>query len=423
LRRPRPFRTIGLVAAAIAVAWLVISRSFVAYLAGRTPDAALWLSPGNPQALVTLAERRLDRAGAAEAPQGASATPEAQEEARAWAETALAADPLNARALRILGRLAQAAGDRDRAMTYMQASVRRSIQESAVVQWLVQSHFEKKNYAMALHFADALLRTRTQSMPHVLPMLGRIAEEPEARRALEKLLAENPPWRRAFLAALPNAVSDARTPLIILLAIRGTADPPTLADVRDYVGRLMAHKFYELAYYTWLQFLPPEHVAAVGPLFNGSFELAPSGLPFDWVLSGGRGATVDIAPHPDDARRRAMFIELGPGRVEFQGGVAQTLLLSPGTYRFQGKARGEISGPRGLVWRVACVGAGDPPLAQSPMTIGRLAAWTDVKFSFTVPAAGCRAQQLRLDLDARMASEQLVTGVVWYDDLRLSRAD
>lgn len=422
MKRPRPFRTIILVAAAIAVAWLVISRSFVAYLAGSTPEAALWLSPGNPQALVTLAERRLEPAGAAETPQGAPAAPEAHEEARIWAETALAADPLNARALRILGRLAQAAGDRDRAMTYMQASARRSIQESAALLWLIESHFEKKNYAMALRFADALMRTRSQSMPHLLPMLGRIAEQQEARRALENLLAENPPWRRAFLAALPSAVSDARTPLLILLAIRGSADPPTLADVRDYVGRLMAHKFYELAYYTWLQFLPPEHLAAVGPLFNGSFEFTPSGLAFDWALNAGRGVTLDIAPRSDDARQRALFIELGPGRVEFHG-VTQTLLLSPGTYRFEGKVRGEISGPRGLVWRVACVGAAGPPLGQSPMMIGAMAAWTDVKVSFTVPAAECRAQQLRLDLDARMASEQLVTGVVWYDDLRLTRAE
>jgi hypothetical protein len=402
----------------MVVAWLVISRTFVAYLAGRTPEAALWLRPDDPQVLVTLAERRLD--AARPALEGESAVPAVPDEVRLWAETALAGDPLNARALRILGQLA--ASDEARAMSYMQAAARRSVQESPAVHWLMQRHYEKKNYTTALEFADALLRTRPRSMPHVLPMLGKMAETAEARGALEKLLADNPPWRRTFLSALPQAVADARTPLIILLAIRDAPTPPTLADVRDYVGVLMAHKFHELAYYTWLQFLPPEHLAAAGPLFNGSFEFAPSGLPFDWVLSAGPGVTVDIAPRPDDVGKRALYIELGPGRVEFQG-VSQTLLLSPGAYRFDGKVRAEITGPRGLVWRVACAGGPDAPLGQSPMTIGAAPGWKEVKFSFTVPGADCRAQHLRLELDARMASEQLVSGYAWYDELRLSRDD
>jgi hypothetical protein len=246
-----------------------------------------------------------------------------------------------------------------------------------------------------------------------------MAETPQARGELEKLLAGNPPWRRAFLSALPRAVSDARTPLVLLLALRRTAQPPTTADVRDYVGLLMQHKFYELAYYTWLQLLPPEQLNGAGLLFNGSFELPPSGLPFDWGLKAGTGVTVDIVQRPDQAGRRALYIEMGPGRVEF-GGVTQTLLLAPGSYRLTGKYRGEINGRRGLVWRVACAGA-TSPLGQSAMMVGAAAAWKSIELAFTVPASGCRAQQLRLDLDARMASEQLVSGSVWYDELAISR--
>jgi hypothetical protein len=304
----------------------------------------------------------------------------------------------------------------------MEAAARRKIHESAAVLWLLRNSYEKKDYAATLFYADALLRTRSEGMPHVLPILGRMAENPEAKAELEKLLAAAPPWRRAFFSALPRAVSDARTPLLLLLAIRGPPSPPTLADVRDYVGVLIAHKFYELAYYTWLQFLPPEQLSSAGFLFNGSFELTPSGLPFDWVLSGGAGATIDIAPRPDEVGRRALFIELGPGRVEFNG-VAQTLLLAPGTYRFQGKYQGEIVGPRGLVWRVACVGGAGEPIGQSPMMVGVAAPWEDVEFSFTVPGTECRAQQLRLVLDARMASEQLVSGSVRYDELRILRSN
>jgi hypothetical protein len=56
------------------------------------------------------------------------------------------------------------------------------------------------------------------------------------------------------------------------------------------------------------------------------------------------------------------------------------------------------------------------------MLIGAHPTWKDVELSFTVSADNCRAQQLRLDLDARMSSEQLVTGEMWFDELAISRA-
>jgi hypothetical protein len=458
-------RAIAVVAAGILLAWLVLTRSLVAYLAVSTPEAALRLDASDPEALVNLAEMRLAEARVGEAGEPAAAPPRVEgpaqpgeplrdwselakavtgtrerrdaekpppspespsarttlDRARAWAETALVVDPVNARALRVLGQLAQTAGEEVRASSYMRAAARRSIQESLAVDWLMRHSHRRKDYRAALRFADVLLRTRRQAMENVLPLLGRMAEDREARAALQELLADNPPWRRAFLSALPRAVTDARTPLVLLLALRATPNPPTTADIRDYVGLLTQHKFHELAYYTWLQFLPAEQVSTAGLLFNGSFEFPPSGLPFDWIVRAGTGATVDVVRRSDGAGERALFIEMGPGRVEF-GGVEQTLLLAPGPYRFSGKYRGEVKGRRGLVWRIACAGAASP-LGQSPMMLGAAPAWKDIAFSFTVPASECRAQQLRLALDARMASEQLVTGSVWLDDLAISRAN
>jgi hypothetical protein len=435
------FRVIFLGATAAMLAWLVVSRSLVAYLAANAPEVALGLGSNDPEALLNLAERHLNavlavedgnklaaRPAVAGPPPEKSDTPPTlpasnamRDQLRIWAETALISDPVNARALRILGQLALADGDEGRALSYMEAAARRSIQESVAVDWLMHHKHAKKDYAAALYFADALLRTRSQAMGRALPVLASIAETPGARGGLEKLLAGNPPWRRAFLSALPRAVSDARTPLVLLLALHGTANPPTAADLREYINVLLAHKFYELASYTWLQFLPPERLSSAGLLFNGSFEFTPSGLAFDWSLNAGIGATVDIVQRTDHADQRALFIELGPGRVEF-GGVVQTVLLAPGAYRFRGKYHGEINGRRGLVWRIACADATNP-LGQSPMMTGHTAQWKDFEFSFAVPASECRAQQVRLHLDARSPSEQLVSGTIWYDELSISRSN
>jgi hypothetical protein len=404
-------RALGLAAAGAVLAWLVLSKSLVAFLAADAPQAALWLSPADPQALLNLAEARFGAApGATHA------------QVRAWAEAALAGDPIDARALRILGQAAHAAGDEERARVLMEAAGRRSVQDSWALHWLLKDAYDRKDYAGALRYADVLLRTRTQALQHVLPVLGRMAETAEAVAPLEKLLAANPPWRRAFFAALPRAVTDARTPLRLLLAVRQTPDAPTLAEVREYVHLLMQRKLYDLAYYAWLQFLPAGQLAAAGTLFNGSFELAPSGLPFDWSIGGGKGATAEIAERPDRPGERALLVALGPGRVELSG-AEQTLMLAPGAYRLQASYRGELVGPRGLVWRIACADSGGPPLGQSPMILGAAPAWKEIEAAFTVPETGCRVQRLRLSLDARMPSEQLVSGAIWLDDVRIARTE
>jgi hypothetical protein len=107
--------------------------------------------------------------------------------------------------------------------------------------------------------------------------------------------------------------------------------------------------------------------------------------------------------------------------VEFSG-AEQTLMLAPGAYRLQAGYRGELTGPRGLVWRIACT-EGGAPLGQSPMILGAASSWKEVEVAFTVPDKGCRVQHLRLSLDARMPSEQLVSGSVWIDEVRIARTE
>jgi hypothetical protein len=345
-----------------------------------------------------------------------------REQSRQWAVSALVGDPLNSRALSLLGQQAQMAGDDAAAAKFLDAAGRRSIRQSLAVYWLMQQSYQKRDYVGAVHYADALLRTRSQAAAQVIPILVQLSEIPTVSETIKTSLVAKPNWRQAFLVALASKGTDPRMAIELLLALRQTPAPPTSVELKTCVEALIARKQYELAYYAWLQFLPPEQLSNTGFLFNGSFEMKPSGLPFDWLLHSGDGAVLEIVARPEQPEQHSLLVELGYGRIEFRG-AQQLIMLAPGTYTFRGDYQGELVGQRGLIWRGACVEAQGSPLGTSPMVIGVAHRWKSVEFTFTVPHAGCRTQLLHLALDARMSSEQLVSGSLWFDELRLTRAN
>jgi hypothetical protein len=485
-QNPSILRLIALTALGATLVWLILTRSLAASLAETAPETALSLQPREPRALLTLAKaqwnaliklpeekpagtdpkvtappdprgrpapnsdrlanlsrlaeaalgtpNRSEQNGQQLQPQQLSPTPSTEAAApgtggdpdkadaiRALAEQTLAADPFNADALGLLGQLAEREGDVARTEALMRAAAHLSIRESYAVYWLLQKAQRENNRAAVLRQADTLLRTRGRAVPLAVPILAQVAEK-GAPTDVIALLKTNPPWRGAFFGRLPQNITDARTPLYLLLGLQGTAHPPTQQELAQYINFLIGRQFHELAYYTWLQFLPTEDLAKITPLFNPSFEKPLTGLPFDWALAQGSGVTSEIRPRPapsdDPDNAQALFVEFTQGRAEFPG-VRQLTLLGPGTYELKGKYKGMLVGKRGLIWRVSCTGKG--PLAESELLRGDISQWRDFAVQFTVPPTGCRAQQIRLELDARSASERLITGSMWFDELDLKR--
>ena len=344
--------------------WAVITQSLVAYLADTYPQVAYWLH-ATPTVLLNLADDKLNSDAATKVVEPVlSPNPEHASRERSYtkgiqsiekldtqAETpkvplktrmplslaalpiisvrrtmprfkpgrsqALRQDPLNARALRILAQVAEHDSDDARTEALMRGAAQRSPHESLAIFWMMRQSFRDRDYVEAIRYADILLRTRPQLAAHVFPMLGRLAEIPTAKGELTSALAKNPPWRGNFFNALPRNVTDARTPLELLLSLRDTAVPPTDKEREAYLRALIEHKLYEVAYYSWLQFLPPDQLSKAGRLYNGSFEVPPSGLPFDWVFKKGPGVNVKFSPRPDHDQERALLIEFGPGSRRF----------------------------------------------------------------------------------------------------------
>jgi len=462
-RRRLRARTLIFAASALILTWLVLSRSLAAYLADTAPETALWFDPQQPEALVNLADQAIDAAQASGSQpnqtvpgQEASAgiqgisgkvtkyiqnlaqafsrfeavgrnlsisrpvAPANESTVRIWAKTALMNEPLNAPALRILGELAEADGNDNDAAKFMRAADSLSLHESYATYWLMRNSAAAADFRSAIYYADVLLRTNPQSSAYVVPVLAQISEDKAGVDLVKTVLANNPPWRKQFISVLPNSVTDARTPLYLLLALRSDPLPLTSEDIKPYLNLLIAHGFYRLAYYTWLQFLSAEQLRDVGLLYNGSFEAAPSGLPFDWTITPGAGVTIDVVSRPDKNDEHALLIDFQYGRVDYRS-ISELVMLAPGTYEFKGEYKGELVGPRGMKWRIVCTDGTITNGGESPMITGLIKNWTSLAFMFTVPDKDCPAQYVRLDLDARMASEQLISGSIFFGDLEVHR--
>ena len=452
------WRIIALTLLGLFLLYHIVTKSFGAYLADADPEAALVLNRNNPTALLNLAEDKLSKDASfgfldpvlapprnagpgSTVPKGDDTAPtdvptevpspaanqstldqSALDEIRELAERAIAQDPLNARAFRILGQISERTSDEMQTQKLMQAAVRRSLLESIAVYWMMRKSFQDQNYNAALRYADTLLRTRPQALGPIMPIMGKMAELPEASADLKLLLSTNPPWRPQFLSSIRNAISDARTPLDILLSLKDTANPPTATDLRPYLDFLIRHGFYDLAYYTWLQFLPPEQLAQAGHLYNGGFDAPPSGTPFDWVLTKGTGVTAQVAAKSEKPGERALHLQFGPGRVDYRE-VTELIMLSPGSYQFQGKYKGDLVSERGLEWRIVCAAKEQNVIGRGVVSRSTTAQWQDLEFSFTVPEADCPAQYVKLVFDARSASEKFISGNIWFDDFKIAREE
>lgn len=417
--RFRVARLVSATVAALCLGWLIVTHTYAFYAATRDGEGASY-SSANGGALAERAIRAFDRAYPAPAPGGGNNPGKSAIEAEALRGLvdALRATPLDPRLLRRLGQLENDGGRQEKAEALMREAVRQSRQETVAVIWLLQVAHAQRNFKDVADHADTLLRTRRAAFSFAFAVLAQLSADAETRGDVVRLLAADPPWRKDYFENLEVYAGEPRPTFEVVRALRGSATPPREREMAAHLTFLVRRGAVDLAYYAWLDSLPPDRLATVGLLNNGNFEQPSNPTPFDWSLAKGSGGGAEIVPHPDGAGGRALSVIFSFGRVEF-GGVSQTTVLGPGSYRLSGRLRGELKGRRGLEWQVTCTGAGGARLGQSPMFVGTARTWSAFDATFDVPATGCASQTVSLVLAARSASEQLVTGEVLYDNLKI----
>jgi hypothetical protein len=399
---------VGVLLILIWVGWRIVAQTAALELAESHPDAALGFVADQRVALNRLAQKELFE------PNGNL------DSAREWAQRALRSSPLNARALTLLGLIAERKGNPNSADALMRIAVARTWRDPTTDEWLLNREAHLGNYAAALPYADALERIDWHYEPELFPVLASFTIDPRAFQALTAFLATSPPWRARFLSELSGRLAN-RTRLVQLYAaLNDTQKPPTKDELRPYLNRLIKDENFELAYQTWQATLPPQQRADAAHPFNRDFDFPIDNLAFNWNLDAVAGANVQIVSSAaEGGKKRALFVEFSGARVRFAN-VKQLLMLPAGDYAFSGKVKAaDLRTSRGLWWRVFCANASATTLANTELVSGPMP-WTEFTAKFQVPAGDCGAQWLQLELPARVESESRIEGQVWYQDLELS---
>lgn len=322
-----PIVTLALAGFGLAAATFVDTR--VALTRDTAPDAALALSPNDSDALALKSDLLL-----AKAAEGLGIA-----EASRAARLAVAARPVNARALRTLGILAQARGKDVEDDRYLALAARASRRDLGVQLWQIERAVAANNVPAVLQNYDVALRTNAASAPLLFPILTVALDDPEIRREFALYIRKNPPW---LAASLDYAVVNSKNPAAILSAISAAGRLPNGSPFRDIENRLIGHlagaRQYHAARNLYVRLhgadaAVPQTVRFTGAATDARFR------PMTWQVMNDAGVGSEFASNGGGDASLRMVAETGQS-----GLVAQKLLyLAPGRYHLSWQQAAEVT--------------------------------------------------------------------------------
>ena len=342
----------------------------------------------------------------------------------------LARNPADATALLFLALELERQGRADEAGAAMRTAVRLAPADPQSLLLVAGYFLRTGEEAPAL----TTLRRAVDSSPvevsdRVWPVFTAALVAGRHREFFDAVARENPSWWPGFFHyACAHAASAGAMQAVY--AARVAAGVATPDERRCLIERLQRDGQWTAAYLVWLNGLPLEQRQRVGYVFNGDFELPLSNLGFDWRIPVQEGAVVSAEPGDGVTGQRALNITFANQRYAAPP-VYQYLMLYPGRYRLEGRARSDLDAWLGLQWGLYCQeasGRETRQLAHSEPFV-RSTRWREFQQDFTVPA-NCPAQVLRLELANPKQGANgpgnvaiRLKGKVWFDDLRVRIVD
>lgn len=190
----------------------------------------------------------------------------------------------------------------------------------------------------------------------------------------------------------------------------------------EYLDALVEAREYRSAAGIWTQYLGnrardyPEPNA----LFNGGFEMEPTGAIFDWRIETEPGVDATLDSNQAHSGKSSLKLHFSGGENVRYHHVTQTAYANAGRYRFLAfiKTAG-ITTDEGIRFHIF---AEDPAAKLDVMTepIGGTTPWTRIEKTFPVPG-DVNLVKVEITRLPSLKFENQIAGDAWIDDASLSR--
>ena len=364
----------------------------------QSPTLALHYRSDQPEALVASAEF-------------AGATGDWREAAR-LSKAAIAADPFNGRAVRVLAEAMENVSSQAVTLQLMRIALARAPLDFDARYWLIQNAEMRGDAATAVRYYERLLRLEPESGPEVFPAMAKQLSLVLRSGSPVRGWFADAPWREAFLANLARQEEPAAG-LDALFREARAAGGLSAKEKGAWVDHYVRMARWNEAAERWRELTG--HAGPVGArVSNGDFEHDMGPPPFDWSITSPPGVDVTVDMSGSSHLLRVDFL----GQRSPFNHVAQLVLLPAGQYALTWRSRGEgFRASRGLQWTLHCAFAGGERLLATPnFPRAQDERWVPQREAFEVPAA-CPAQWLRLSLEARIPADTEAYGTVLLDDI------
>lgn len=330
--------------------------------------------------------------------------------AKERARAALAAAPLDARAVKVLAWLAEADSSPNEAAQLMNLAGRLGRRDTDVQGWLLRWDLSGSRYAAGYSHADAMMRSDRGRPEVVYPQLINAAKDAQGQAVLAAYLVQRPPWRQAFLNFLGQS-ADPQLSAGVMQRLADMRSPPTAEELGPFIGRLIAEEGHAKAYAFWRGLAGAKTPDAA--IFDGGFDGRAAPLPFDWYFGSSKAGYAAEEADPDGSDGKSLHVAydgFSPGTF-----ATQMLDLQPGSYVLKLRIRGPSTGVRDrLRWRVWCLG-GEPYTSFLPQPSQE---WVSVEHRFQVGGGGCPSGVISIE---GVPGGRRRPIDVWFDDVELSR--
>lgn len=327
--------------------------------------------------------------------------------ARAFADKAVAASPLNQPAARQNAEVELLAGD--------EAAAERKLGLTALLGWrdlaaqsrLMMRHAKTGDIEATLNSLDAVQR-RAGVTDETQQIATLALAEPSVAEEFLQILSTDPPWRQEMFGYTNRLDAQAVDRFAFALEqLKNSRTPPRVEEINSVLDRAVELEEGGLLAAYGPSLLGPTAGKKLTNANSGLFEDIPgdeqvSGGPFAWKRGRAKRTTITTT-NPSGSGDTVLFVRTR-SRVPADI-MVKNLILDQGSYRlsYRQKVSANERGV-GLEWTLRC-GAERLTVTSSTESSGE--GWESVTSSFRIPNSGCPSQILALRSERNLSGVSL----------------